>query len=249
MGPAITVLGGYAYIKASYWSDDTTSFHFHDGNDFRYALNLDKVGHFDAGALFSDLSSSGLRWAGVVENDSYLYGAVLSSLIQLGFEIKDGYAPTWGFSVWDVAVGTMGSFYAMGRRHSGLLGATRVKMGYARRSESYWDRKEHPQIVDDYINQTFWLSLDVERLLPAALDRYWPDFLCVAAGIGIDETTDGTGGGNREVYLGLDYSLRSLFPTPRSRLLRGLLNLLDYIKLPAPAVRLTPTTQVYGLYW
>jgi hypothetical protein len=249
MGPAIAVVGGYAYIKASYWSDQTTGFHFHQGNDFRYALNLDKVGHFYAGAFFSDLSASGLRWSGLSENDSYLYGAVLSSLIQLGFEIKDGYAPTWGFSPWDVAAGAVGSFYAMGRRHSNLLEATRVKMGYARRSESYWEQKEHPQIVDDYINQTYWLSFDVNRLLPADLDPYWPDFLHLAVGIGIDERTDGTGGGNRELYLGLDYSLRSLFPEPRSRLARAILSLLDYIKMPAPAVQLTPGTRLYGLYW
>jgi len=65
MGPAIAVVGGYAYIKASYWSDQTTGFHFHHGNDFLYALNLDKVGHFYAGAFFSDLSASGLRWSGI----------------------------------------------------------------------------------------------------------------------------------------------------------------------------------------
>ncbi len=151
--------------------------------------------------------------------------------------------------MWDIAAGAAGSLYTLGRQHSGVLRATRLKMGYARRSDSYWERMAHPQVVDDYVNQTYWLSLDVEELLPPALETWWPGFLRLAVGIGIDETTDGAGGGSREVYVGLDYSLQSIFGRPRSPFLRGILSFVEYIKLPAPAIRLTPDVRTYGLYW
>lgn len=249
LGPVVSLAGSYVWIKRSYWSEDATGFHFNGRNDFLYALNLDKAGHFYAGALVADLSAGGLRWAGLGRRDSYLYGALLSTLIQVTFEIKDGFAPTWGFSTWDVAAGTAGSLYAVGRHYSAILNATRLKLGYARRSDSYWKRQKHAMIVDDYVNQTFWLSLDVNALLPERLEAAWPDFLRIAVGVGIDETTDGVGGGRRELFLGLDYSLETIVGNPRSPLLKGLLHLFEYVKLPAPAVRLTPTGRVYGLYW
>jgi hypothetical protein len=44
---AVAVLGGsYAYIQNSWWSEQSSSFHFDDGSDLRYAKNIDKGGHF-----------------------------------------------------------------------------------------------------------------------------------------------------------------------------------------------------------
>lgn len=254
--PVSATAASYVYANNVWWTPRRRPFHLHDGNDLEYALNLDKVGHFYAGAFFSDLSTRGLLWAGMDEERSELLGALFGMGVQLGFEIKDGFAADWGFSCLDVTAGFLGSLYAMGRRRSPLLAASRVKMGYAFRSSSYWSRAgEHAFIVDDYVNQTYWLSLDVGTLLPRRVRPLWPPFLRLAAGVGIDPGVDGQGGGRREFFLGLDYSLRDLLGLLglKDREPGGMAGLLlfvaDYLKLPAPAIRLAPTFVAYGLYW
>ena len=37
--------GSYYYIQRSWWADKQIPFHFDDGADLTYALNVDKVGH------------------------------------------------------------------------------------------------------------------------------------------------------------------------------------------------------------
>ena len=41
----VAILGGsYLYVENSWWSDKQIPFHFDDGADLTYALNVDKVG-------------------------------------------------------------------------------------------------------------------------------------------------------------------------------------------------------------
>lgn len=248
--PSAAVAGGFVYANNCPWSAERRPFHLHNGNDFRYALNLDKAGHFYAGAALADITAAGLAAAGMGRRSALWYGAISSTLAQLGFEYKDGLAPDWGFSIYDVAAGALGAFYPYLRERHPALGATQVKLGYARRSESYWERKgPDGQLVDDYVNQTYWLSVRLKALLPGVIARRVPGFLRIAAGWSIDDHVDGAGGGSHELFLGLDYGLNDLFGRPRSGLLRGALDVLEYVKLPAPAVRLSPTGRSFWLYW
>ena len=50
-GSASVLAGSYIYVQKSWWSDIATDFHFDDGSDLRYALNVDKGGHFFAKTL------------------------------------------------------------------------------------------------------------------------------------------------------------------------------------------------------
>ena len=78
-----SVLGGsYIYVQNSWWSDQSTSFHFDDGSDLRYARNIDNGGHFFGGLIVADLFHYNLKWAGINERKSYWYGAALGSFIQ-----------------------------------------------------------------------------------------------------------------------------------------------------------------------
>jgi len=248
--PSVAVAGGFVYANNAPWHAERKPFHLHNGNDFRYALNLDKAGHFYAGAAFADITAAGLASKGMDRRSALWYGAISSTLTQLGFEYKDGLAPDWGFSIYDVAAGALGAFYPWLRERHPPLRETQVKLGYARRSESYWRRKgPDGQLVDDYVNQTYWLSVRLKAILPGAIARRAPGFLRIAAGWSIDETVDGAGGGSHELFLGVDYSLRDLFGRSRSGLLRGLLDVLEYVKLPGPALRLSPTGRSFWLYW
>ena len=103
----------YYYVQNAWWDDISNDFHFDLGNDLVYALNVDKAGHFLGGVYASDLFSSSFRWAGMNESKSILYGAAFGTGVQLAIELKDAYAPYWGFSKLDVGLGSVGAIWPM----------------------------------------------------------------------------------------------------------------------------------------
>ena len=252
---AISVLGGsYIYVKKSWWSDAATDFHFDDGTDFRYALNVDKGGHFFGGILVADLFHGSLKWAGLKEKQAYLYGGVMGSFVQLGIEMKDAYAPYWGFSVWDFGSGTIGAFVPYAERYWEPMKYIDFKISYYKRSNHYWNlgieqkpyAPPHPYAYqDDYINQTYWLSFFPFR------ERNNP--LGISVGFGLDDTqyldaTNTKRGGNNEFYVALDldwHLLLKKWDTPVGKKVKHWLN---YIKFPAPTIRFSPTTEFHPFF-
>jgi hypothetical protein len=142
----------------------------------------------------------------------------------------------------------------------------RFKFSY-RPSSLYLDRSErrlagrpHTDFaIDDYEGMTFWATLAVEPFLPARARAAWPDFLGLAVGYG----ATGLHGSNAkskgpeklyrdlpdarpELFVGLDCDPRFL-PGQR-RAWRYLKTQLNWIRWPAPAVRLYPGWALYLLY-
>jgi len=177
--------------------------------------------------------------------------------VQLAIEIKDGYAPRWGYSVWDVASGTAGALFFVGKHYSPVLDAMDIKMSYWKRSDKYftWIKQAGGATWnDDYINQTYWLSFKVEKLLPEPAAKYWPDWLALAVGMGVDDKLEGYeknkawSQGNLELYLALDVDLTRIFPSD-NWFWETLKRYLNYIKFPAPAIRIKPGVITYGIYF
>ena len=161
----------FYYVQNTWWSDVSNDFHFDPGNDLVYALNVDKAAHFFGGVYSSDLFSSSYRWAGVDYTRSLWYGACFGTGIQLAIELKDAYAPYWGFSKWDFAIGSAGSFWPVLQNYYQPLQALNFKFSYFKRSNIYWDlenqRGRNPSKFswyDDYPNQTYWMTLDTDKL-------------------------------------------------------------------------------------
>jgi hypothetical protein len=69
-------------------------------------------------------------------------------------------------------------------------------------------------------------------LLPATLEPYWPDFLQIAVGYGVDDRIS-----KREGVIGLDFNLE-VIPTHSEDLLL-LLKTVNMFHLPAPAIKFT----------
>ena len=79
VGVASTVLIAYgaAYwlvFQKGWWDEQGSDFHFE--NDFDYALNLDKFGHFASGVMMGETFYEGYRWAGISEFNSYLFAGL-----------------------------------------------------------------------------------------------------------------------------------------------------------------------------
>lgn|SRR5574344_56170 len=230
----------YGLVFAKGWWDEEGS-HFHFENDFEYAHNLDKAGHFFAGVLLSEGFYQGYYWAGASEFQSYLFAGLSAMLTHVAIDTKDGYSPEWGFSICDVLSGTTGGFFPMAQRYVPGFNYINVKWSYWKNSDAYYRQSDTDVFTDDYVNETFWVSLKIYKMLPKAARAYWPAWLAVAGGWSIDDGvfTEGVGHGHSELYIALDYDWEGVF-APKERWARNLVRFVNYFKLPAPTVQVYP---------
>ena len=249
--------GSYLYVQNSWWSEKQEPFHFDDGADLTYALNVDKVGHFMGGLGAADVFSSSMKWAGMQEEQALWYGAAFGSGLQLAIEMKDAYAPYWGFSKWDLALGSAGSLFPVAQYYNDDLKAINFKFSYYKHSDIYWEldrqRGKEPNKYawqDDYPNQTYWLSVDVNHFTETCC---WPDWLNLAIGFGLDDTqylneSNTKMGGNNEWYIALDYDIPKMLKKWNSPTGKKVKHWLNYIHLPAPTIRISPKLEFYPLF-
>ena len=238
---------GFVFEKG-WWDDERTHFHFE--NDFDYALNLDKFGHFAAGVVLGEFFYEGYHWAGASEFQSYLFAGLSALATHIAIDVKDGFAPTWGFSIFDVLSGGLGGFLPMAERYVPLFKYIDLKWSYWINSNAYYDSNHAASggvFTDDYVNQTFWLSVKPYRLLPESARKYYPSWLAIAVGLSIDEKVfTKEPHPRREVYVALDYDLEAF--RPQSRFARFAIKMLNYFKLPAPTIQVYPEFHWYLLY-
>lgn len=233
-----------------WWDEGKTDFHFE--NDFYYAKNLDKLGHFASGVMMGELFYEGFYWSGLNEFYSYLAAGSSAFLTHVAIDIKDGYSPDWGFSVFDVVFGTLGGFYPMAKRYVPAFKYFDLKWSYWINTKVYYRSSDTGIFTDDYVNQTFWLSLKIYRMLPVKARKYYPEWLALALGLSIDEGryVYGPDGklkkGHYEIYLAFDYDLEAF--RPRARWARTLIKTLNYFKLPAPTLQLYPDVGIHWIY-
>ena len=256
-GFAVAIVGSYWYMQKYWWSEAQIPFHFDEGADLVYALNVDKAGHFMGGLHAADIFSSSMQWAGVQQKKSLWYGAAFGSGLQLAIELKDAYAPHWGFSNWDLAIGSLGAFWPVAQYYHDDLKAINFKFSYYKRSDIYWDLErqrgnETNQLAwqDDYPNQTYWLTLDINNLVQNCC---WPDWLNLAVGFGLDDTqylneNNTKKGGNNEWYISLDYDLSKILENWDSKTGKKVKHWLNYIHFPAPTIRVSPKLEFYPVF-
>ena len=240
----------YGFVFEKGWWDENGGRGFHFENDFEYALNLDKFGHFAAGVVLGEFFSEGYHWAGASEFQSYLFAGLSALATHIAIDVKDGFAPSWGFSIFDVLSGGLGGFLPMAERYVPVFKYVDLKWSYWINSNAYYDHEHAASggvFTDDYVNQTFWASFKPYRLLPESVRKYYPSWLAIAVGLSIDEKVfTGAPHPRREVYVALDYDLEAF--RPQSRFARFAIKMLNYFKLPAPTIQVYPEFHWYLLY-
>ena len=87
-------------------------FHFDDGADLTYALNVDKDGAFYGEACSpKDFFASSMQYGQVRSKKNQFGMDLFLARHSVIIEMKDAYAPYWGFSRWDLAFGSAGAFW------------------------------------------------------------------------------------------------------------------------------------------
>lgn len=235
------------YVQNAWWKNYRGPFHFRE--DLHYARNVDKVGHFYAGMLTSYLGDRAMEWSGFRPEKAVWYGALIGTAFELYVEVQDGFSTLWGFDRVDFAADVAGAAFPVAKYYIPFLENVDMKFSYLPsnaeppRSGPFQNQKR--LVVDDYEGQRFWLSLKVGNLLPNPVKSVWPDFLEIALGLGVRDLEHS--GGQLEWYVALDYDLTKL--PGDSGFLKALKEGLNFIHLPSPAIRISPSVILYGLYF
>ena len=263
----LALYGSYHYINNAWWADSKKAFHFDAGGtsileafdfgrDAIYAKGLDKVGHFYGARITSDIFARGIRWSGKTEAQALLWGGFLGTAVQGFIEIKDGFSPNWGFSVYDWMSGSLGSFYPYFQSKSSFLSALDIKYSYYRKYNYYYDHVQRvSNFQDDYMNSTFWFTFNPKRYKP---ESKWPKWLGISVGVGVDETLDDyyigapngyadLGKGGYEIYIAPDIDFKGLLP--KKPFWQSLAHILNYIKVPSPALRFSKDSKLMPLHF
>lgn len=257
MGGILTVdIIGYYKLKDQWYNHPTSKMHAENFNlDIRLYQQMDKFGHLLHAYYATGLVSRLYRWTGLSGENSILYGAITGWLWMMQVEIADSFFDEWGFSWLDLTANTIGvSFSALQQLYPDALDGLQLKFSY-HTSEALRERRYNNGSklwVDDYEGLTWWLAVNVYHYLPANVQQNYPDWLKpfgLAVGHSAKHIADDPLHGEREIFLGLDFDLRKLPIGEDSDILKFLKNELNILKLPLPAVRITPSGVWYGLYF
>ena len=249
-GASLSILGGLYYRwKTAWWNNGSTKFHFY--YDYSYAENVDKLGHINGGILVAECFGVGLKWAGLDDESSLLYGALLGTLVYTGIELKDGFAPGWGFDPADLGASVVGSFFPYAQKKITFLQNFNFKYSYFPSHSTFYEHmnkesQNNQFFNDDYEGETFWLSANVKNLLPKRVNSIIPDFFNLACGVSVENLNDDY---NKHLVFVIspDIDLVKLFK-PDTELLKSLLHLLNYIHIPMPGLQVSPNFKGYFIY-
>ncbi|MCX8056681.1 MAG: YfiM family protein [Ignavibacteria bacterium] len=243
----------YYIFKDAYWNEERTKFHtFNDWNNAD--MNIDKLGHIYSGILLTKASYKIFKATNVPEKQSIIFSTLSSIFFQTQIEIHDAYYKKWGWSWWDFGGNVLGAIYPHLQNAVKPLKAINLKWSY--HPSPAYKKGWYEHWIKDYEGFTYYLTFDVHSILPKPIDNFWPSWLNVAVAYGVEKVKLGKNIwnsadrplGDREWYITLDYSLVKLIK-PKSNFLREVLDLIDNFHLPAPAVRISPSTIWYGIYF
>lgn len=241
----------YEYFRRAWWAGEKRAMwiNWEQGQSHR---DMDKLGHAWGGFHLARLGSDLLSGACVSRSKAVWLGASYAAAFQLQLELWDGRQADYGFSPPDLIANTLGTSLAVGQHYSPRLRAVKPTISYARTAASHrFGRAEGSELrpTTDYAGQTYWLSFDVNEMLPDDAARYWPDFVRASVGHSItDYISPETGRGirgRRELVLSLDVDPSKL-PGDHP-VWRRVKHELSYYHFPAPALVLTPS--VRGVAW
>ena len=255
-GVAAVFVGGnaalYSYMKNAWWSGERSDGFFFRADWDENFRDQDKFGHAVGGYHLARFGAAFLRSACMSKPKAIAWSAAYAAVFQLQIEIFDGMFEKYGFSYADLLANTAGTALA-------VLHETHPKTRAIKPLISYWPTEAlrnrdniggelRPSL--DYSGQTYWLSADVNAMLPDNAKRYWPSFLRVSAGHSITDWIDPATGANlrakRKIVLTIDFDAEKL--PGENRIWKTFKRQLSYIHLPSPALVITPDFKFEAWY-
>jgi len=237
----------------AWWKDERGPFHILD--DWEYAFQVDKFGHAFGGYTMSWLLGDMLMDCGLDVEAATITGGALGLAYQTYVEVLDGYATRWGFSPSDAAANAFGSGFYVAQNYVPFLQNFTPRWNY---TPPQWTgdlalNNRESNFIDDYNSATFWLAVDVDRMLPQSLETYWPDWMMLSVGYGIrnyeHKLPDGSMADPYARWMvGLDYNWMRIIP-PLPGVLNFFRQALNHIRIPGPTIEFSNRgTRFHFLY-
>lgn len=257
-GGSVALYGTSLLLLNHYWYQYYPRSGFHFFNDLPEWNQVDKAGHAFTAYQASRLSAQIWRWTGFSENKSAWIGGLTGLGYQTVIEVLDGFSSQWGFSAGDMLANVGGTGLFLGQelgwheqriqlKFSTHINRYTADPAVRERTTELFGKPYLERLLKDYNAQTYWLSFHIKSFLP---DSKWPAWLNLAVGYGAENMYGGRD--NRwEIAPGdtLDYSnirrFRQFYLSPdidftkiqsRRKGVRVLLQVLNMIKIPAPAL-------------
>ncbi len=255
---AASAVGLHILQYNSWWAKDRQPFHVYD--DPVYKANFDKFGHIFGAYYASHFFKEAYQWSGLDSARSDLIASLSGAIYEFYVEIEDGYGKDWGFSPGDATADILGATFFLLRNRIDFLRNFQYKWFYFPSQQILKGNADIPgqslNPIDDYGGQSYWVTVDINRMLPESAKRYWPSWLMLAFGmggynIGNESTSTDI---NPEVkpqiayYLSIDYDLEKVIPESSIGVINFLRRGLSYWHFPTPAYRITPDPRFFVLF-
>jgi hypothetical protein len=218
-----------------WWKGDYHPFHYRaEGFLNDYSLGVDKMGHFYTSHFYFTTLYNLMKWGGYDESTNLWASTLIPALYALSIEIGDGYS-TYQFAPDDLTANLLGVGYGLLQVKYPFFKNFKVKWSYFP-GAAYRNSFKHP-FSDDYDDHIYWLSMNVQNLLPESMGKYWPRFLNVAVGYGGKNISTGAVGPSfRKVAIALDYNLTTI--PLEGETWDVVKNIVDLFHFPSPGVRI-----------
>jgi hypothetical protein len=255
-GVGVAFVGGnaalYSYFKKAWWSGERAPHFFFRADWDENFRDQDKFGHLTGGYHLARFGDALLKSACMSPKKAIVLSAAYAAAFQLQIEIWDGLYKKYGFSYADLIANTTGTALAVLHETHPATRAIKPTISYwpspAMRNADNIPGELRPSL--DYSGQTYWLSTDVNALLPESAKAFWPAFLRVSAGHSITDWIDPRTGANirarRKLLLSIDFDAEKL--PGDNRMWKTVKHQLSYIHFPSPTLELTPKFQAIGFY-
>lgn len=242
----------YSYFKSAWWSGQRADRFFFRADWDENFRDQDKFGHAFGGYHLARIGAAFLRSACISRNRATAWSAAYAAVFQLQIEIWDGLYDKYGFSYPDLLANTAGSALAVLHEVRPRSRAIRPTISYRRttalKNNDVIGTELRPSL--DYSGQTYWMSADVDALLPTPAKPFWPSFLRVSAGHSITDWIDPRTGASlrarRKILLSIDFDAEKL--PGENRLWKTFKRQVGYIHLPSPALQISPDFDLIGWY-
>ena len=249
---AAAITGLHILQYNSWWANQRGPFHIEDDPDYEH--NYDKYGHAFGGYYTSHFFYEAYAWTGMDSSQATLLAGICGAMYEFYVEIEDGFAKDWGFSPGDAKADIAGAAFYVLRNRIDFLRNFQYKWFYYPSGEKPYTKDQTLNPLDDYGGQSYWLTVDVHRMLPQPAKQYWPDWLNLALGVSrlylpFDSTsTDYYNQRKTAYYIGLDFDMERIIPESSIGIINFIRRGLSYWRLPAPAYRIYPDPRFFILF-
>ena len=247
----IEIIGytGAMVMLNNLWYKDYPRSSFHWFDDNQQWLQMDKMGHAMTSYYIGVVGIRALRWSGLSERKSVIYGGILGLSFLTSIEVLDGLSAEWGASSGDMLANIFGTGLLIGqellwKEQRMLLKFSVHNSLYAQYRPNVLGESWNERLLKDYNGQTYWLSINLKSF--GGKESYVPSWLNLAFGYSADGMTGGSQNylydndenpipefeRQRQFFLSLDIDLTRI--KTKSTFVNTLFGAFGFIKIPMP---------------